>query len=121
MDSRRNWAEDGPPPGAGRAARARRLRVAALTRLLLTRMPDYQANLIARRFLSVAEHETYVRHNVRTLRAQYPPARLWRMLIRYLYEYQYLGFSAVGDPRSDRLLAGDDQKTLLQRAQLILH
>jgi hypothetical protein len=70
-----------------------------LARLLVMRMPDYQANLVAVRFLDEAERETYVRHNVRTLRPSYPPGQLWRMLIRYLYEYQYLGFSAVADAR----------------------
>jgi hypothetical protein len=77
---------------------------AALTRILLTRMPDYRANLVARRFMTEVERETYVRHNVRTLRPEYPPAELWRMLVRYLYEYQYLGpglgSRAVGDPRT---------------------
>jgi hypothetical protein len=71
-----------------------------LARLLLARMPDYQANLVAMRFLDEAERETYVRHNVRTLRPLYPPGQLWRLLIRYLYEYQYLGFSAVTDARA---------------------
>ncbi len=46
------------------------------------------------------EQETYVRHNVRTLRTVYSAAQLWRMLIRYLYEYQYLALSAVEDKRS---------------------
>jgi hypothetical protein len=32
-----------------------------------------------------------VRHNVRTLRPDYPPEQLWRMLCATLYEYQYLG------------------------------
>jgi hypothetical protein len=49
-----------------------------------------------------AERETYVRHNVRTLRYEHPSARMWRMLARYLYEYQYLGghlaMTAIGDP-----------------------
>jgi hypothetical protein len=76
----------------------------ALTRILVTRMPDYRANLVARRFMSEAERETYVRHNVRTLRPEYPPVRLWRMLVRYLYEYQYLGpglgSRAIADPRA---------------------
>jgi hypothetical protein len=75
----------------------------ALTRILLTRMPDYRANLVARRFMSEPERETYVRHNVRTLRPEYAPGRLWRMLVRYLYEYQYLGpglgSRAIADPR----------------------
>jgi hypothetical protein len=72
----------------------------ALARLVLDRMPDYQANLVARRFLTEIERETYVRHNVRSVRHEYPPARLWRMLARYLYEYQYLGFSGVADART---------------------
>ncbi len=76
----------------------------ALTRILLSRMPDYRANLVARRFMSDAERETYVRHNIRTLRPEYARPRLWRMLVRYLYEYQYLGpglgLSAVPDPRA---------------------
>jgi len=77
---------------------------AALVRLCLTRMPDYRANLVARRFTTTAERETYVRHNIRTLRAEYPPAALWRMLVRYLFEYQYLGpglaLTAIADPRA---------------------
>src|SRR5262249_49317322 len=73
---------------------------ASLTDILLARVPDYQANLVARRFLTNDELEVYVRHNVRALRHEYPPARLWRMLIRYLYEYQYLAFSGVEDRRT---------------------
>ncbi|MFN8642357.1 MAG: hypothetical protein U0802_12140 [Candidatus Binatia bacterium] len=71
----------------------------ALTRLLQRRMPDFQSNLLAARFLDATERDTYVRHNVRTLRGEYPPARRWRMLVRYLYELQYLRFSSVADPR----------------------
>jgi hypothetical protein len=71
---------------------------AALARVLLKRMPDYQANLLACRFLDLNERETYIRHNIRTLRGLYTPAQLWRMLVRYLAEYQYLTFSAVADP-----------------------
>jgi hypothetical protein len=75
-----------------------------LTRILLTRMPDYRANLVARRFMSLDERETYVRHNIRTLRPFYPRAHLWRMLVRYLYEYQYLGpslrLSDIADPHA---------------------
>ena len=47
--------------------------------------------------------ETYVRHNIRSLRNEYPPPLLWRMLIRYLFEYQYLaprlGMTRVANPR----------------------
>jgi len=72
----------------------------ALVRILVTRLPDYQANLFSQRFLNTAERETYIRQNIRPLRAEYPPELLWRMLVRYLAEYQYLGFSAVADPVS---------------------
>jgi hypothetical protein len=73
---------------------------AALARLLLRRMSDFQANLLAARYLDEAERETYVRQNVRALRDEYPPPRLWRLLLRYLYEFQYLRFSAVADRRT---------------------
>jgi hypothetical protein len=66
---------------------------------LVRRMSDFQSNLLAQRFLDQAERETYVRQNIRTLRPEYPPAQRWRMLVRYLYELQYLRFSAVADPR----------------------
>lgn len=69
----------------------------ALVRIILRRLPDYQANLLAQRFLTIAERETYMRQNVRQLHGEYAPERLWRMLARYLYEYQYLAFSAVED------------------------
>jgi hypothetical protein len=63
-------------------------------------MPDYQANLLAQRYLDLAERETYVRQNIRTLRFDYRPEHLWRMLARYIFEYQYLRFSALPDPRA---------------------
>jgi hypothetical protein len=69
-----------------------------LVRLFLARMSDWQSNLLARRFLDDHEMETYVRHNIRTLRPSYPPPQLFRMLVRYLFEYQYLALSAVADP-----------------------
>jgi hypothetical protein len=85
-------AKDGCSPGT------------ALTRIVLTRLPDYRANLVARPFLDAHERETYVRHNIRTLRGEYPPDALWRMLLRYLYEYQYLGahlrLTSVADART---------------------
>jgi hypothetical protein len=73
---------------------------AALARVLLRRMADFQSNLLAARYLDAAERETYVRQNVRTLRGEYPPARLWRMLVRYLFEFQYLRFGALADRRT---------------------
>ena len=78
--------------GGGRAG-------AALAELLPRRMSDFQSNLLAQRFLDEAERETYVRQNIRTLRPEFRPAQRWRMLVRYLYELQYLRFSAVAEPR----------------------
>jgi hypothetical protein len=75
----------------------------ALARILVTRMPDWRANLVARRLMCDDERETYVRHNIRTLRPEYPPPALWRMLVRYLYEYQYLGPGLASlEPRARR-------------------
>jgi hypothetical protein len=71
-----------------------------LVRLFATRLPDYRANLLACRFMSAAERETYVRQNVRALHHEYAPAARWRLLVRFLYEAQYLSFSAVEDRRS---------------------
>jgi hypothetical protein len=96
------------PPAIQALTAAERARLAAggasvgeaLTAIVLSRMPDYQANLVAMRILDPIEREVYVRHNVRSLRHEYAPARLWPMLVRYLYEYQYLGFSAVEDRRA---------------------
>jgi hypothetical protein len=74
----------------------------ALADLLLTRLPDYRANLIARAFMSKAERETYVRHNIRSLRNEYKTPQLWRAVVRYLYEYQYLlpalSLTTIEDP-----------------------
>jgi hypothetical protein len=74
----------------------------ALVRVLVSRLPDYRANLVARHLLAPAERETYVRQNVRALRHQYAPAQRWRLLLRQLFEYQYLqpalAMSAVPDP-----------------------
>ncbi|MEW6272449.1 MAG: hypothetical protein AB1689_24465 [Thermodesulfobacteriota bacterium] len=72
---------------------------AALVDVFASRLPDYRANLLAQRFLSDVERETYVRQNVRPLAAAYRPEQLWRLLVRYLYELQYLAFSEVPDAR----------------------
>jgi hypothetical protein len=73
---------------------------ARLVGIFVARRADFQSNLLARRFLAVDEVETYVRHNVRTLRPSYAPSQLLRMLVRYLHEYQYLAFSRISDPRT---------------------
>lgn len=76
----------------------------ALVAIFSSRLPDYQSNLLGFPFLSLAEREAYVRQNIRPLAREYPPAQLWRQLVRALYEYQYLGFSRVPDRR--RYFAG---------------
>jgi hypothetical protein len=80
-------------PAAGSAG-------ARLVRLFATRLPDYRANLLACRFMNDAERETYVRQNVRSLRREYAPTARWRLLVRLLFEAQYLSFSAIEEPRS---------------------
>jgi hypothetical protein len=71
-----------------------------LTRIFASRLPDYRSNLLGFRFLTLAERETYVRQNVRPLAREFEAAQLWRLLVRFLYEYQYLAFSAVADRRA---------------------
>jgi hypothetical protein len=71
-----------------------------LAEIFASRLPDYQSNLLAFRFLDLREREAYVRQNIRPLGREYPPAQLWRQLVRALYEYQYLGFSALPDART---------------------
>ncbi len=76
----------------------------SLGRLLATRLPDYRANLVARALMTDVEAETYARHNVRTLGHEYGDERAWRLLVRYLVEYQYvrpaLGLTRIDDPRT---------------------
>jgi hypothetical protein len=71
-----------------------------LAALFMARVPDYQANLLARRYLSGPELETYVRSNVYDLSLEYPSTALFRRLARYAFERQYLRFSEVPDARS---------------------
>lgn len=72
----------------------------ALVDIFERRLPDYQANLLAARYQNEAEREAYVRQNIRPVRREYDASRVLRMLVRYLYEMQYLGFSRVEDPRA---------------------
>jgi len=65
-----------------------------------SRLPDFQANILAARYQSDAEREAYVRQNIRPLRKEYPASDVLRMLVRYVYELQYLGFSGIEDPRT---------------------
>jgi len=72
---------------------------AALADVFASRLPDYQSNLLGFRFLGRDEREAYVRQNIRPLAREYQPSQLWRLLVRALYELQYLGFSEIPDPR----------------------
>jgi hypothetical protein len=67
------------------------------------RLPDWRANVVARRFTTDVEAEVYARHNVRAVRGEYAPDTRWRLLVRLLYEGLYvrpaLGFARVDDPR----------------------
>lgn len=71
-----------------------------LVDIFVSRLPDFQANILAARYQSDAEREAYVRQNIRPLRREYPTSDVLRMLVRYLYELQYLGFSEIDDPRT---------------------
>jgi hypothetical protein len=63
----------------------------------LQRVSDYQANLLARAFLSAGEMEAYIRANVRSLIDEEEIGPYLR-LARYAYEYQYLTLSRMDDP-----------------------
>ena len=99
---------DVPAPRALRDRCASDLRLLAqgtspgrtLTGIFTSRLPDYQANLLGFRFLARDEREAYVRQNVRPLAREFGAAQLWRLLLRALYELQYLDFSEIPDRRA---------------------
>jgi hypothetical protein len=70
---------------------------AAVALIPLERLPDYQANLLSQRYLSLFERETYIRNNVYSLSLAYPSTGLFRRLARYAFELQYLRFSEIAD------------------------
>ena len=72
----------------------------SLVHTLLSRVPDYQANLIVQRLARKRDVESYFRHNVRSLHPHYRATQYWRMFIRYLYEYQYLHFLDLDNEES---------------------
>lgn len=71
---------------------------AGLLAAMLRRIEDYMANLVARRFLSADEMDTYVRNNVAARTTEYTPERVYMQLIRMVYEYQYLPLSRIENP-----------------------
>jgi len=72
----------------------------ALVEQLLERMSDWQSNLLAQRYLTPEERETYVRNNVRPLLSELDSTRLFEALARYAFEYQYLAFGSSSQPRA---------------------
>ncbi len=70
----------------------------ALVRGLLVRIEDYQSNLLARRYLSRDEMDTYVRNNVSAHLDEYSPEAVFGQLTRHAYEIQYLRLSRVTEP-----------------------
>ncbi len=69
----------------------------AMVAMQMQRIGDYESNVFAHAVLPIEEMEAYVRVNVRTL-AQESFSFLGK-LARYAYEYQYLGFSRMTNPR----------------------
>jgi len=65
---------------------------------MLRRIEDYMANLVAQRYLSSDEMDTYVRNNVASRVTEYTPAKVYLQLIRLVYEYQYLSLSRIESP-----------------------
>ena len=69
----------------------------AMLDMQLQRIGDYASNVFAQALLPTEEMEAYVRVNVRPLAAE--PGSFLGKLARYAYEFQYLGFSKMSDPR----------------------
>lgn len=69
-----------------------------LARFALGRVEDFQSNLLARRYLTDHEMETYVRNNLRAHSGEFRPEQGFHLLARYLYELQYLRFSSIAHP-----------------------
>ena len=65
---------------------------------LLRRIDDYMANVLARRYLTADEMDTYVRNNVGSRMPDYAPEQALQHLLRVAYEYQYLHLSSIEQP-----------------------
>jgi hypothetical protein len=70
----------------------------ALLEAMQLRIEDYMANLVARKFLSADEMDTYVRNNVYSHRPDFKAGKVYLQLIRLAYEFQYLGLARIDDP-----------------------
>lgn len=69
-----------------------------LLKRMLVRIEDFMANLVAARFLSADEMDTYVRNNVHCHLQDYSAEGVYMQLIRLAYEFQYLGLSRIKNP-----------------------
>lgn len=69
-----------------------------LLKRMLVRIEDYMANLVAVRFLSPDEMDTYVRNNVHCHLQNYSSEGIYMQLIRLAYEFQYLSLSRIENP-----------------------
>ena len=69
-----------------------------LAEFAVSRVEDFQSNLLARRYLTSHEAETYVRNNLRAHSSEFRPEQGFHLLARYLYEMQYLRFTSIPDP-----------------------
>ena len=70
----------------------------ALLKRMNIRIEDYEANLLARRFLHPDEMDTYVRNNVAWQAPEQGAGAIYHQLTRHAYEVQYLGLSRIPDP-----------------------
>jgi hypothetical protein len=70
----------------------------ALLKRMNVRIEDYEANLLARRFLHPDEMDTYVRNNVAWQAPEQGASAIYHQLTRHAYEVQYLGLSRIPDP-----------------------
>ena len=69
-----------------------------LVKMMLVRSEDFQANLLAKRYLRTAEMETYIRNNVYSLVTESDTTGVYARMLRYAYQYQYLRLSRIDDP-----------------------
>lgn len=69
-----------------------------LVKRMLVRSEDYMANLLARRFLSPDEMDTYVRNNVSSHVLGDQPDATFHQILRLAYEFQYLRLARIEQP-----------------------
>jgi hypothetical protein len=69
-----------------------------LVKRMLVRSEDYMANLLARRFLSADEMDTYVRNNVSSHVLGDQPDATFHQILRLAYEFQYLSLARIERP-----------------------